>query len=222
MFIVAADHTARRAMVGLGDDPLAMADRRTMIDRLLTALDTRGVDGVFASADIMDDLALLGALHDKIAVGTMNRGGSAGAGGRWMIASRRIHTPHLARRRPRRGQDAAAHRLRRCGRRLTTLGRRGKAVQQLNDVRLMAMVEPIPTPKERNGKAVWDTDPLTLVRPSACVPRSELVSAYTWLKIRATADIAPVAEVTTSRCCCSAARRVLPEATFALVGAGAA
>ena len=45
LFIVAADHTAR-AMVGLYDDPLAMADRRSMLDRLLTALEHPRVDGV--------------------------------------------------------------------------------------------------------------------------------------------------------------------------------
>ena len=55
MFIVAADHTAR-GMVGLGDDPLAMADRRAMLDGLLTALEHPRVDGVLASADIMEDL----------------------------------------------------------------------------------------------------------------------------------------------------------------------
>ena len=62
LFIVAADHTAR-GMVGLGDDPLAMADRRSMLDRLLTALANPRVDGVLASADIMEDLVLLGALE---------------------------------------------------------------------------------------------------------------------------------------------------------------
>ena len=54
LFIVAADHTA--GMVALGDDLLAMANRRVMLERLLTALDNPRVDGVLASADIMDDL----------------------------------------------------------------------------------------------------------------------------------------------------------------------
>ena len=57
LFIVAADHTAR-AMVGLDDDPLAMADRRSMLDRLLTALANPRVDGVLASAEIIDDLVV--------------------------------------------------------------------------------------------------------------------------------------------------------------------
>ena len=38
-----------------------------------------GVDGVLGTPDIIDDLALLGVLDDKIAVGSMNRGGLRGA-----------------------------------------------------------------------------------------------------------------------------------------------
>ena len=78
VFIVAADHPAR-GVLGVGTDRRAMADRRTLIGRLLIALANPRVDGVLASCDIIDDLALLGALDDKVAVGTMNRGGLAGA-----------------------------------------------------------------------------------------------------------------------------------------------
>ena len=38
-----------------------------------------GVDGVLATADILDDLLLLGALEDKVVFSSMNRGGLAGA-----------------------------------------------------------------------------------------------------------------------------------------------
>ena len=60
LFIVAADHTAR-GMVGVGSDPLAMADRRVMLERLLVALEHPRVDGVLASPDVMEDLVVLGA-----------------------------------------------------------------------------------------------------------------------------------------------------------------
>ena len=94
LFIIAADHTAR-GMVALGDDLLAMANRRVMLERLLTALEHPRVDGVLASADIMDDLVLLGALDDRVAVGTMNRGGLAGAS--WELDDRftAYDTAHL-------------------------------------------------------------------------------------------------------------------------------
>ncbi|MDR6611936.1 deoxyribose-phosphate aldolase [Leifsonia sp. 1010] len=74
LFIVAADHPARGAL-GIRGDDLAMADRYDLLDRLATALSRPGVDGVLGTPDIIDDLALLGLLDDKIVVGSMNRGG---------------------------------------------------------------------------------------------------------------------------------------------------
>jgi DhnA family fructose-bisphosphate aldolase class Ia len=78
LFIVAADHPARGALaVGANED--AMADRYRLLERLATALSRPGVDGVLGTPDIIDDLALLGLLDDKIVVGSMNRGGLKGA-----------------------------------------------------------------------------------------------------------------------------------------------
>ena len=85
LFIVAADHTAR-GMLGVPGEPFAMADRRRALESLLVALDHPGCDGVLASADIMEDLALLGALDGKLAFGTMNRGGIMGA--QWELDDR--------------------------------------------------------------------------------------------------------------------------------------
>lgn len=78
LFIVAADHPARGALA-VGADPAAMADRYDLLDRLATALARPGVDGVLGTPDIIDDLAVLGLLDDKIVVGSMNRGGLRGA-----------------------------------------------------------------------------------------------------------------------------------------------
>ncbi|QHC60739.1 deoxyribose-phosphate aldolase [Rathayibacter sp. VKM Ac-2760] len=78
LFIVAADHPARGAL-GVRDDPSAMADRYELLARLVTALERPGVDGVLGTPDIIEDLALLGALEGKIVVGSMNRGGLKGA-----------------------------------------------------------------------------------------------------------------------------------------------
>ena len=49
--------------------------------RSLTTLSLYGyrVDGVLATADILDDLVLLGALEDKVVFSSFNRGGLAGA-----------------------------------------------------------------------------------------------------------------------------------------------
>jgi 5-deoxy-glucuronate isomerase len=52
-----------------------MADRYDLLSRLLIALGRPGVDGLLATADIVEDLLLLGALDGKIVIGSMNRGG---------------------------------------------------------------------------------------------------------------------------------------------------
>ncbi|MCC4908754.1 class I fructose-bisphosphate aldolase [Microbacterium sp. cx-59] len=78
LFIIAADHPARGALA-VGANPTAMADRYDLLDRLATALARPGVDGVLGTPDIIEDLAALGLLDDKIIVGSMNRGGLRGA-----------------------------------------------------------------------------------------------------------------------------------------------
>ena len=78
LFLVAADHPAR-GVLSAGGDPRAMADRGELLTRLVEALAHPAVDGVLATADIVDDLALLGALDDKVVFGSMNRGGLAGS-----------------------------------------------------------------------------------------------------------------------------------------------
>jgi DhnA family fructose-bisphosphate aldolase class Ia len=78
LFIIAADHPARGAL-GVAGHPMAMADRYDLLDRLATALAVPGADGVLGTPDIIDDLALLGLLEDKVVVGSMNRGGLAAA-----------------------------------------------------------------------------------------------------------------------------------------------
>ena len=78
LMIVAADHPARGALA-VGSKPTAMNSRTDLLDRLRAALADPGVDGVLATADILDDLLLLGALEDKVVFSSMNRGGLAGA-----------------------------------------------------------------------------------------------------------------------------------------------
>ena len=76
--MIAADHSAR-GILGAGDRPMAMADRADLLDRLCLALSRPGVNGVLGTPDIIEDLLLLGALEDKVVVGSMNRGGLAGS-----------------------------------------------------------------------------------------------------------------------------------------------
>jgi hypothetical protein len=195
LFIVAADHTAR-GMVALGTEARAMADRRSMLDRLLTALENPRVDGVLASADIMEDLVLLGALDNRVAVGTMNRGGLAGAN--WELDDRftAYDTEHLLAA----NLDAGKMLLRidpHDAGTVRTLHACSRAVQALSDHQMMAMVEPIPYTKNTSRTAVWDSNPEHLLKAVGVCAALGGTSAYTWLKIQATADIAAVAAMTT-------------------------
>jgi len=214
LFIVAVDHTAR-GMVGVGDQPRVMADRRVMLERLLIALDNPRVDGVLASADIMEDLVLLGALDGRVAVGTMNRGGLAGA--RWELDDRfTAYDPdHLVAA----GLDAGKMLLRidpdDAGT-VATLAACADAVGALNDRRLLAMVEPIPYTRDASGRAVGHDDPDALIKAVGVCAGLGGSSAYTWLKIQATADIEAVAAVTTQPLLIlGGAPGPDPEATFA-------
>lgn len=194
MFIVAADHTAR-GMVGLGADPYAMADRRSMLERLLTALENPRVDGVLASADIMDDLMLLGALEGKVAVGTMNRGGLAGT--TWGLDDRftAFDTAHLVSQRLDAGKMLLRLHDTEAGT-APTLHACAQAVQELTDAKTMAMVEPIPYTTDAAGAHAWHHDDQRLVRAVGVAAALGASSAYNWLKIQATDAIEQVARVT--------------------------
>lgn len=78
LFIVAADHPARGALK-VGSNPIAMANRYDLLERLAIALSRPGVDGVLGTPDILEDLAALGMLDNRVAVGSVNRGGIAGS-----------------------------------------------------------------------------------------------------------------------------------------------
>jgi len=195
LFIVAADHTAR-GMVGVRDEPLAMASRRVMLERLLTALEHPRVDGVLGSPDVLEDLVLLGALNERVAVGTMNRGGLAGS--TWELDDRftAYDADHLLA-----ANLDAGKMLLRIDRddagTVPTLEACARATGELNDRRMLAMVEPIPYTHDADGRAVPDPDPIRLVQAVGACAAFGSSSAYTWLKIQATADIATVAAVTT-------------------------
>src|SRR5206468_9800448 len=77
LMMIAADHPARGALRA-GDRALAMADRVDLVDRLCLALSRPGVNGLLGTPDVIEDLLVLGALDDKVVVGSMNRGGLAG------------------------------------------------------------------------------------------------------------------------------------------------
>src|SRR5690606_7627528 len=156
LLIVAADHPARGALAA-GGNPMAMANRADLLERLCTALQRPGVDGVLGTADVLDDLLLLGALEDKVVIGSMNRGGLQGAA--FELDDR--FTGYSAAEIAHRGIDG--------GKMLTrialddpgsvaTLEASGRAVSELADHGIMAMVEPF-WAQRRDGKVVNLLDP---------------------------------------------------------------
>lgn len=185
LFLIAADHTARGVLKS-GADPLAMADRGELLRRLMLALGRPGVDGLLGTPDIVDDLALLGALEDKVVFGSMNRGGLGGAcfefddrftaytaesivafgldGGKMMV---RIHD-----------DDPGT---------LRTLVACGEAISALAARKLPAMVEVFASSNR----------PDELMRAMTIVSGLGVTSAYTWLKLPVVEDVQRVLSATT-------------------------
>ncbi|MBA2639553.1 MAG: aldolase [Nocardioidaceae bacterium] len=194
LLLVAADHPARGALRA-GDDPLAMGDRLDLLDRLCTALSRPGVDGMLGTADIVEDLLLLGALDGKVVIGSMNRGGLAGTvfeiddrftgyhaggvagmglqGGKMLL---RID-PH----------DAGT---------VATMQSCAQAVDALAERRLMAMVEPFLSHRV-DGRCRNLLTPEAVIRSSAVAAGLGTTSAYTWLKLPVVDDMDRVLGATT-------------------------
>jgi hypothetical protein len=183
LFIVAADHPARGSL-RVGDRPLAMADRAELLARLRRALANPRVDGVLGSADVLEELAFLGLLEGKVAVGTMNRGGLAGSV--WELDDR--FTAYDPRHVVERGLDAGKLLLRIDDQdpgSLPTLESAARVVTELADAGIPVMVEPLPYTTDEAGRAVLLRDDAALARVSAVAAGLGSSSAYTWLKIPA-------------------------------------
>ena len=180
LMIIAADHPARGALAA-GSDSMAMADRPELLGRCVEALSRPGVHGFLGTADMIEDLALLGALDGKLVYGSMNRGGLAGSsfemddrftgydargiadadldGGKMLLRL------DLA-------DPGTAHTLETCA----------HAVDELADRRLLAMVEPFIS-RRVAGAVRNDLTPDAVIRSIAITAGLGRTSAYTWLKL---------------------------------------
>ncbi|WP_411977720.1 deoxyribose-phosphate aldolase [Streptomyces phaeochromogenes] len=199
LMIVAADHPARGAL-SVGDRRLAMANRIDLLERLCLALSRPGVDGVLATADILDDLLLLGALDHKVVMGSMNRGGLAGAA--WELDDR--FTGHRPRDIERLRFDAGKLLLRidyDDPGSLTTLESTARAVDDMAERRLPVFVEPFLSRRDpTTGTLRNDLGADAVTRSIAIASGLGGSSAYTWLKLPVTEnpdDMARVMETST-------------------------
>lgn len=193
-FIVAADHPARGALA-VGPDPVAMADRRSLLDRLQIALANPAVDGVLASPDVMDDLLLLGALEGKLIFGSMNRGGLAGLVNE--IDDR--FTGHTAAALAELGADGGKMLTRICLEdpdTVSILEATAKTIDSLAAHQLIAMVEPFLSVRA-NGTVRNDLCTDAVIKSVAIAQGLGASSAYTWMKLPVVQEMERVLAATT-------------------------
>lgn len=193
-FIIAADHPARGAL-GTGGDPMAMADRGDLLDRLQVALKNPGCNGVLGTADILEDLLLLGALDGKVVFGSMNRGGLAGAAFEIDDRFTGMNADAIARM----GFDGGKTLTRidyDDDRTAPTLETTAHAIDALADRGLIAMIEPFISRRE-GGKVVNDLTTEGVVKSVAIASGLGSTSAYTWLKVPTAPDMERVAAAAT-------------------------
>ncbi|MEV6317070.1 deoxyribose-phosphate aldolase [Streptomyces sp. NPDC051776] len=192
LMIVAADHPARGALA-IGDHDLAMANRTELLERLCLALSRPGVDGVLATADILDDLLLLGALDHKVVIGSMNRGGLAGA----VFEMDDRFTGPRAEDIHRLGFDAGKLLLRidyEDPGSLTTLLSTARTIDAMAAHRLPVFVEPFIS-RRVDGKVRNDLSAAAVTKSIAIASGLAGTSAYTWLKVPVTEDPDEMASV---------------------------
>ena len=194
LMMIAADHPARGALRA-GPDPLAMADRTELLDRLCLALSRPGVNGMLGTADILEDLLLLGALHEKVVVGSMNRGGLAGTAFEMDDRFTAYDAPSikaagwnggkmLIRIDP---EDPAT---------VVTLEACANAVSQLAGLGLTAMIEPFISHRA-DGRVHNELTPEAMIRAMTVSAGLGTTSAYTWLKVPVVEDMERVMSATT-------------------------
>lgn len=180
LLLVAADHPARGAL-GVRGDPMAMADRADLLRRLVIALDHPDVDGVVATADVLDDLLMLEILDDKLLIGSMNRGGLQGAtfelddrmtgydvasvAGSHLDGGKMLCRIDLS-------DPGTAATLEACGQAVTGLAGHG----------LMAMVEPFWSSRQ-GDRVVNDLSTEAVIRSVVIASGLGARSSYTWLKL---------------------------------------
>lgn len=194
LFIVAADHPARGA-VAVGKNPTAMANRYDLLERMALALSRPGVDGVLGTPDIIDDLAALGLLDDKIVVGSMNRGGLRGASFELDDRYTAYDVPAMVRQ----GIDFAKTLIRvdlSDAGTASTLEATARAVDAAAAAGLPIMLEPFMSRRE-NGKVVNDLTADAVILSTAIAEGLGNSSAYTWMKLPVVPEMERVMEATT-------------------------
>jgi len=188
--ILAADHPARN-VTKVGDQPLAMADRRDYLARILRVLVSPRVDGIMATMDILEDLlsidGLLRAagaptlLDNRLLIASLNRGGLAGS-------SWELDDPMTG------ATPASCHAWRLDGAKillrvdetepasLKTMLASAHSINESNALALPVFLEPLPVTKTDKGYVVVKTAE-ALARLAGVASALGDSSRYLWLKL---------------------------------------
>ena len=204
MNLVAADHPARN-VTRVGEDVLAMADRRDYLARILRVLFCESVDGIMATMDILEDLLTIDGflreageaalLDGRVLIASLNRGGLAGSS--WELDD------------PMTGATAkACEAWRLDGAKvllridetepasLKTLLACAQAINETNALGLPMFLEPLPVNKTAKGYVVVKT-PESLARLAGVASALGDSSRYLWLKLPYCEGYETVARATT-------------------------
>jgi DhnA family fructose-bisphosphate aldolase class Ia len=198
--ILACDHPARR-VVAAGGAPLAMADRRDFLARIVRVLAEDAADGVMATADVIEELLLLHELggrrflDGKAVIASLNRGGLAGTS--WEIDD--PVTGPSPRACAAAGLDGVKLLWRVCDddpRSLETMRACARAIRRANALELPVFLEPLPM--------AWSGERYALRRDAGALAALVGVasalgdsSRNLWLKLPSCADFTTVARSTT-------------------------
>jgi hypothetical protein len=205
LVLVAIDHPAR-GVTEIRGDALAMGDRWQFLARARRVLDDPLLDGVLASSDVLDDLLLLSHLErarsgrsfldGRVLVGSMNRGGIAGAS----FEMDDTFTSFTAERLVELGCDGGKMLCRidpQDPGSLRTMTACAEAVTRLRRVGLPAFVEPLPVRRKEAGGYEMLKDGASMVRVVGIAAGLGDSSAHVWLKVSCSPDMARVARATT-------------------------
>jgi DhnA family fructose-bisphosphate aldolase class Ia/sugar phosphate isomerase/epimerase len=209
LVILAADHPAR-SVTRVGTNPSAMGHRLDYLGRIVRCLAASNIDGLMATSDLIDEIALVnhlikkrggkGFLDDKVLIGSMNRTGLAGTEHEMMdrtssyMTGKRIKEMNL---------DGAKLLWRwvPTGEKndryaLETLERVAKAVEECAELGLPAFVEPLPVTKSETG---YKTDMTTdnIIKAVGIASALGYYTGHVWLKIPYCEDFARVAKAST-------------------------
>ena len=202
--ILAADHPAR-GVTKVGANPVAMADRRDYLARIVRVLSAEGIDGLMATMDVIEDLLIVDALvreaggaslvDDKLLIGSLNRGGLAGTA--WELndpltgpspascAAWRLDGAKILLRIA--STDAGS---------LETILMSARAISECNALGLPMFLEPLPVVKADAGWVV-QKDAAALARMAGVASALGDSSRNVWLKLPYCAGYDVVARATT-------------------------